>query len=39
MAKRRVEDYEDSEEYFALKRAIGKRMRALRMDNQGRAIR
>jgi transcriptional regulator with XRE-family HTH domain len=32
MAKRRVDDYEDSEEYFALKRAIGKRMRALRMD-------
>jgi transcriptional regulator with XRE-family HTH domain len=32
MAKRRVDDYEDSEVYFALKRAIGKRIRTLRLD-------
>ena len=31
MAKRRVEDYEDSDEYNALKRAIGKRIRTLRI--------
>jgi transcriptional regulator with XRE-family HTH domain len=31
MAKRRAEDYEDSDEYNALKRAIGKRIRTLRM--------
>ena len=31
MAKRRVDDYEDSEEYIALKRAIGKRIRTLRI--------
>jgi transcriptional regulator with XRE-family HTH domain len=30
MAKRRVDDYEDSDEYLALKRAIGKRIRTLR---------
>ena len=31
MAKRRVDDYEDSEEYIALKRAVGKRIRTLRV--------
>jgi transcriptional regulator with XRE-family HTH domain len=31
MAKRRVDDYEDSDEYVALKRAIGKRIRTLRI--------
>jgi transcriptional regulator with XRE-family HTH domain len=31
MAKRRAEDYEDSEEYNALKRAIGERIRTLRI--------
>src|SRR5260370_6542354 len=31
MAKRRAEDYEDSDEYLALKRAIGKRIRTLRI--------
>ena len=31
MAKRRVDDYEDSDEYIALKRAIGKRIRTLRI--------
>jgi transcriptional regulator with XRE-family HTH domain len=31
MAKRRVDDYEDSDEYVALKRAIGKRIRTLRV--------
>jgi hypothetical protein len=30
MAKRRVDDYEDSDEYLELKRAIGKRIRSLR---------
>src|ERR1700684_1191295 len=32
MAKRRVDDYEDSDEYLALKRAIGKRIRTLRTE-------
>jgi DNA-binding Xre family transcriptional regulator len=31
MAKRRVDDYEDSDEYLELKRAIGKRIRTLRI--------
>jgi transcriptional regulator with XRE-family HTH domain len=31
MAKRRAEDYEDSDEYNALKRAVGKRIRTLRI--------
>jgi DNA-binding Xre family transcriptional regulator len=31
MAKRRADDYEDSDEYMELKRAIGKRIRTLRI--------
>ena len=32
MAKRRTDDYEDSEEYYELKRAVGRRIRTLRQD-------
>ncbi len=34
MAKRRTDDYEDSEEYYELKRAVGKRIRALRIERE-----
>ena len=38
MAKRRVEDYEDSDEYLELKRAIGKRIRTLRRGSRRRVL-
>ena len=37
MAKRRTDDYEDSEEYYELKRAVGRRIRTIQSTGSSRA--